>query len=257
MTIKAFGVKYITTTDIVDNKKIHRYGRRRLMVGIIPTSFFEVIMVTMKIKTAILIDGGWMALGLSKLLKVKYATAQQVYNNAISVLNPDEELYRMFYYDANPYEGEQENPISRLKIDFFASPSCEGRKRFFRDLNALPQVALRLGNLKFRGWKFVDEFQKKLLDGSAAASSMTDKDIRPNLTQKGVDMRIGIDIASLVFKKIVSRVILFCGDTDMIPAMKLARIEGVQIVVVQVGKKQLNSELIADSDFLRVLNPQP
>ena len=43
----------------------------------------------------------------------------------------------------------------------------------------------------------------------------------------------------------------------MIPAMKLARIEGVQIVVVQMGSKKLNSKLIADSDFLRVLTLQP
>ena len=211
----------------------------------------------MKIKTAILVDAGWMEPILSKLLKVHHATADQIYRNAKSVLDPDEELYRLFYYDANPFDGEQENPISRAKIDFSASSSYEGRKKFFRELNAMPQVALRLGNLKFRGWKFVDKFQKKLLDGSADASSMTDKDIRPNFTQKGVDMRIGIDIASLVFKKIVSRIILFCGDTDMIPAMKLARVEGVQIVVVQVGKKPLSSELIADSDFLRILTLQP
>ena len=69
-------------------------------------------------------------------------------------------------------------------------------------------------------------------------------------------MKIGIDIASLVFKKLVSRIILFSGDTDMVPAMKLARVEGIQIVMIQIGKKALSSKLIEDSDFVRTLNPQ-
>ena len=211
----------------------------------------------MRISTAILVDGGWMALELSKLLDVRYATADQVYRNAKSVLLPSEELYRLFYYDASPYDGVQENPISREKKDFSKSPSFGGREKFFRDLNAKPQVALRLGTVNFRGWKIADKFTKGLLNGSVTTNSITADDITPSLTQKGVDMRIGIDIASLVFKKIVSRIILFCGDTDMIPAMKLARIEGVQIVVVQMGSKKLNSKLIADSDFLRVLTLQP
>lgn len=211
----------------------------------------------MQTKTAILVDGGWMALELAKLLKVRYATADQVYRNAISVLLPDEELYRVFYYDASPYDGMQENPISRIKTDFSTLPSFGGREKFFRELNSMPQVALRLGSVNFRGWKIDDKFYKGLLDGSVTTSSITADDIKPSLTQKGVDMRIGIDIASLVFKKIVNRIILFCGDTDMVPAMKLARIEGVQIVVVQMGKKKLNSKLIADSDFLRVLTLQP
>ena len=198
-----------------------------------------------------------MALELAKYLKVRYASAEQVYRNASSILLPDEDLYRLFYYDASPYDGTQENPISRAKIDFASSPSFGGRERFFRELNAMPQVALRLGTVSFRGWQIVDEFQKKLLAGTVTTSSLSDKDIKPNLMQKGVDMRIGIDIASMVFKKIVDRIVLFSGDTDMVPAIKLARVEGVQVVVVQMGKKSLNSKLIEDSDFLRVLTPAP
>ena len=209
-------------------------------------------------KTAILVDGGWMALELSKLLHVRYATADQVYRNAKSVLLPDEEeLYRLFYYDASPYDGIQQNPISGKTVDFSKTKSYGGRKRFFRDLNAKPQVALRIGTVNFRGWNVLESFQQKLLSGTAVASSITERDIKPDLTQKGVDMRIGIDIASLVFKHIVDRIILFCGDTDMVPAMKLARVEGVQIVVVQIGTSPLSEKLIEDSDFLRTLTPMP
>lgn len=166
-------------------------------------------------------------------------------------------MYRLFYYDAAPYDGMLQNPISGAVVDFSKTRSYGGRKKFFRDLNAMPQVALRIGTVNFRGWNILDDFQQELLAGTAVASSITEKNIKPNLTQKGVDMRIGIDIASLVFKKIVDRIILFSGDTDMVPAMKLARVEGVQVVVVQIGIKPLNEKLIEDSDFLRTLMPVP
>ena len=210
------------------------------------------------IKTAILIDGGWMAPAVSKVLGVKFATAKQIYDNAVSVLvSADEELYRLFYYDSAPYKGTQQNPISKLMIDFSTNPGVVGRENFFRQLNAMPQVALRIGTLNYRGWKLTDPFYKKLLAGAVTPNSISASDIKPNFMQKGVDMKIGIDIASLVFKKIVDRVILFSGDTDMVPAMKFARVEGVQIVMVQIGTDKLNTKLIEDSDFLRILNPAP
>lgn len=120
----------------------------------------------------------------------------------------------------------------------------------------MSQVALRIGSLNYRGWKLTDEFYGNLINGTVSPNSISESDIKPNFTQKGVDMKIGIDIASLVFKKLVSRIILFSGDTDMVPAMKLARVEGIQIVMIQIGKKALSSKLIEDSDFVRTLNPK-
>jgi uncharacterized LabA/DUF88 family protein len=42
-------------------------------------------------------------------------------------------------------------------------------------------------------------------------------------------MRIGLDIASLAFKRIVGAVLLITGDSDLVPAMKLARREGLRV----------------------------
>jgi uncharacterized LabA/DUF88 family protein len=76
-----------------------------------------------------------------------------------------------------------------------------------------------------------------------------------NLEQKGVDMRIGIDVATLTLKKIVERIILISGDTDMIPAMKLARREGVQVVLVEIATAKIHSELDEDTDLVRCITP--
>jgi uncharacterized LabA/DUF88 family protein len=66
-------------------------------------------------------------------------------------------------------------------------------------------------------------------------------------------MRIGIDVASLSLKRIVERIVLISGDMDMVPAIKLARREGVQIVLVQVASP-LSKLLDEDVDLVRSLS---
>ncbi len=44
-------------------------------------------------------------------------------------------------------------------------------------------------------------------------------------------MKIGIDIASLAYKKLVDQIILVSGDSDFVPAAKLARREGIDFIL--------------------------
>ncbi|MDT5157346.1 MAG: hypothetical protein QOH51_1703 [Acidobacteriota bacterium] len=48
-------------------------------------------------------------------------------------------------------------------------------------------------------------------------------------------MKIGLDVAWLASKSIVEKIILVMADSDLIPAMKFARREGVQVVLVTMG----------------------
>lgn len=57
------------------------------------------------------------------------------------------------------------------------------------------------------------------------------------MMQKGVDMRIGLDIASLAYKKEVNQIVLISGDSDFVPAAKLARREGIDFVLDPLGAK--------------------
>ena len=50
-------------------------------------------------------------------------------------------------------------------------------------------------------------------------------------------MRIGIDIASMAYKKQVTRIILISGDSDFVPAAKLARREGIDFVLDPMGAR--------------------
>lgn len=51
------------------------------------------------------------------------------------------------------------------------------------------------------------------------------------MRQKGVDIKIGIDITSLALKRMVEKIVLVSGDADFIPAAKLARREGIDFVL--------------------------
>lgn len=64
-------------------------------------------------------------------------------------------------------------------------------------------------------------------------------------------MRIGLEIANFAAIGSVDRIILITNDTDLVPAMKLARISGIQVVLVNFPNYFLAPELTWHSDFKR------
>ena len=158
-------------------------------------------------KTALLIDGGWFSKGLGKILKLPngWPSASQVIKNAQAILGSDEELFRIFYYDCEPFGRVVKNPVDGSQVDYSKMPAYSARKQFFFDLGQTDFVALRRGDLKARGWEFSSDYRAAVLAGSipggAPAAAPTAKDVYPNFEQKGVDMRIGIDVATLSLKK--------------------------------------------------------
>ena len=61
------------------------------------------------------------------------------------------------------------------------------------------------------------------------------EDVHVELRQKGIDMKIGVDIASLALKRFVDRIVLISGDSDFVPAAKLARREGIDFILDPMG----------------------
>ncbi|MFP7365047.1 NYN domain-containing protein [Corynebacterium callunae] len=60
---------------------------------------------------------------------------------------------------------------------------------------------------------------------------LTEGDFALDITQKGVDMRIGLDIASLAERKTVNQIVMITGDSDFVPAAKHARREGIDFIL--------------------------
>ena len=110
---------------------------------------------------------------------------------------------------------------------------ARSNRRLHQELRSVPFVALRMGDLRFRGWIL----NTLKLPTDDPLFQITTDDLRPNVHQKGVDMRIGLDIASLTLKKHVEIIVLVTGDSDFVPAMKFARREGAQLFLVALGSQ--------------------
>jgi uncharacterized LabA/DUF88 family protein len=75
-------------------------------------------------------------------------------------------------------------------------------------------------------------------------------DVKYEVRQKGVDMRIGLDIASMAYKRQVDQLILVAGDSDFVPAAKLARREGIDFILDPMWAK-IRDDLHEHIDGLR------
>ena len=98
-------------------------------------------------------------------------------------------------------------------------------------------MALRLGRLneRFGHWTIRPAVTKELLSGKRQFANLTDGDFEYAVEQKGVDMRIGLDIASIASKRLVDQMVLVAGDSDFVPAAKMARREGIDFILDPMG----------------------
>ena len=141
-------------------------------------------------------------------------------------------MYRIFYYDCEPADKIVYNPISKRNINLKNSDTYKWTTAFLEELKKKRKVALRLGKLSIHN-AFTLPYQtiKDLANGKRLWPDITPDDLKLNIEQKGVDMRIGVDIASLAFKQQVNQIILISGDSDFVPAAKLARREGIDFII--------------------------
>ncbi|WBA13153.1 NYN domain-containing protein [Salinivibrio kushneri] len=154
-----------------------------------------------------------------------------------------EDLYRIYYYDCPPLTLKAHHPITSKQIDFSKSDITKYKNDLHEALTHQPYVACRMGHLSTsdKEWGFIRKDKihnfNKLIRGE-----VDPKDIDPNKVslrprQKGVDMKLGIDITSVVLKKLANKIILISGDSDFVPAAKLAIIEGAHFILDAMGRK--------------------
>ena len=162
--------------------------------------------------------------------------AKRLYTIAHRHVGKENILYRIFYYDCHPFDKKMHNPINNRVIDFRSTPEYKFRTELIEALKRRRKVALRLGTLKeSRTWSIYPHKVKELLSGKIEAKDLAPEDVHVELRQKGIDMKIGVDIASLALKRFVDRIVLISGDSDFVPAAKLARREGIDFILDPMG----------------------
>lgn len=253
---------------------------------------------------AILIDGSFFLKRLSKLVPADHCDTPEniarcvrklCFNHVMRLKGGSgklwqQHLYRVFFYDAQPYDGKAHHPISNRQIEFAKSDLAIARQALFDQLRKERKLALRLGKVnRDHDWMLSPRLTKTALKTreqlaplqglaqqlqQAADSSepvqlqlsteqaqqllaardfwenLQAGDVALGLRQKGVDMRIAIDIASLTLKQQVSTIVLVAGDSDFVPAAKLARREGMEFILDPLWQN-VNDDLFEHIDALQ------
>jgi len=203
----------------------------------------------MRGKFAVLIDGGFIKKKLQERHK-HFPTVAEIQTEvdrikAHALLN-DYVLLRVYFYDAPPATGVLTNPLDRSTIDLAKSPHYANNVSLQQTLEMQPDFALRSGETAVHGWSLGRAALKSLAQKSRP---LVAKDLIPNIEQKGVDLRIGLDIARLSLCKLVDIIVVVTGDSDMVPAFKFARREGVRMYLDHMGHG-VRRELKAHADVV-------
>lgn len=175
-----------------------------------------------------------------------------------------EDLYRIYYYDCPPLTHKAHHPITNQLIDFSKSDITKYNTSLHEALLHQPYVACRMGHLSTIGndWGFIRKDKihnfNKLIRGEVDHREVDPKNVSVKPIQKGVDMKLGIDIASVVLKKLANKIVLISGDSDFVPAAKLARIEGAHFILDAMGrtvKGELAEHIDGLKTFANKINP--
>lgn len=186
--------------------------------------------------TAILIDGGFYRKRSADLFghKSPELRAKEIldYCNR-HVKKAGGNLYRIFYYDCPPSDKVLFHPLTRQQVNLAKTDDFTWMNDFHKELVKLRKVALRRGEAleTQHGYLLKPGPLKKLLAGSISKDQLELKDFSLDIIQKGVDMRIGLDIASLAANAQVNQIIMISGDSDFVPAAKLARRSGIDFIL--------------------------
>lgn len=191
-----------------------------------------------KPRYAILLDGGFLKKKLLDQLG-HHPTADDIVAKC-QVLRElpqvaDHDLLRIYYYDAHPSAQKLKLPVSREAYNSGDTDRFRQSQSLFDQLALKPDFALRMGQVGIAPthWKLKGKIARELV---RKPRGLTDDDFVVDAQQKGVDMRIGMDMARLALRDMVRLVVVVTGDSDFVPAFKFVRREGVRVILDLMGE---------------------
>jgi uncharacterized LabA/DUF88 family protein len=193
-------------------------------------------------RVAIFIDGGY----VRAILK-KYYDGQK-----IDFLKLSEELcrgcerFRTYYYMAPPYQSQSSTPDeNRRKADY---------DKFIESLKRLPRFMVREGYLQKN--RLPQCQQCGLIQNPKCSECGNNLPFKP-FGQKGVDVKLSIDLTQISAAKRIERAIILSADGDFSPAIEQAKENMVIVTWAYFPQQQsriLNSicdeRVEIDQDFI-------
>jgi len=164
-------------------------------------------------KAVVFIDGGY----LNKVLEGVYSRPLFSYEKFSDKLcsNAYCERVRTYYYNCAPFQSNPPTASEATKLGDF--------QRFISYLKKSPRFEVRLGRLQ----KIENEFR-----------------------QKYVDVFLSVDLVKLACKGIIDKAVLVSGDSDFVPAIKVAKEEGIVTILYysKTSPMYVHNELLETCD---------
>lgn len=148
--------------------------------------------------TAIFIDAGY----LDKVLLWDHKKKRVDYIKLAQELAATNQLFRAYYYHCMPY---QSHPPTEEERKIYGK-----MHGFITALKKMPRFEVRLGRIARLG---------------------IDANGRPITCQKRVDCMMGVDMALLAGKRVITDIALVTGDSDLIPAIEAVKSEAVVVTL--------------------------
>lgn len=198
---------------------------------------------------AIMLDGGYFTKRF-KRLHGRFPVADDAIQFCTELMGSlaDYKLYRIFFYDAEPCDRSSRNPLSGQVVDFAKTQIARDYRSLLQGLEQASNFAVRRGETLMRGWKLGESSLRAIQEDPAM--QISERSFVPDIVQKGVDMRIGLDMAALALKRLVQAVVVVTGDADIAPAMRFARREGLRTYLHTMGFDGVRPLLKAHADIV-------
>jgi len=145
-------------------------------------------------KAVVFIDGGYLNKVLENVFHRPLFSYEKFSDNLCN--NAGSQRVRTYYYNCPPYQSSPPTSAERRKVADF--------DRFMAYLKKSPRFDTRLGRLQRIG----NEFK-----------------------QKHVDVFLSVDLVKLSCKGIIDKATLVSGDSDFVPAVKVAKEEGIVTIL--------------------------
>lgn len=152
---------------------------------------------------AVFIDGAYLDNVIRHEFQGQRVNYFSLARDIVESTGKEKEILRIYYYHCLPY---QESPPTDEQSERFGQ-----MQSFFRALQRTSKFEVRQGRVAFRG---------------------IDSRGRPIYEQKRVDLMLGLDLAILATKRLITQAFIIAGDSDLIPAICAAKAEGVTLYLV-------------------------
>lgn len=173
-------------------------------------------------RVALFVDGAY----LEAVTGSEYSRAAIFSRDSVALekladrLSAGSELLRTYYYHCAPYQSDPPTDAERGRYADWL--------RYYHRVNTLPRVSVRLGRLEVRG---------------------THRDGSPRFQQKRVDILLTVDLVMHSTKGHIGKAVIVAGDSDFVPAIAVAKNEGVVVTLYHGQSCHTDLRLAADESI--------